>query len=257
MVRAMRFGLLVACPLLVAANVLHVRSTELGDPYGVQVDLALVLTAIALKWFVLVGSVVLLRTWFGHIHGRPQRAVFGLVAIASPLIILTLLLAFSREDWANRLSNDSEKYHSFAFEEDEFAVQDANYSRVTWLWKHGVTQAAECLLIVAIISALALLGVTKGQDSWWIALLAVPGALVLYSIVFGLFVIDFDVFHGDIWSGAVLLDLLFPFYTDPYSLIASLYYTTFACSLAIVSRDGSSRPVAVKDLESQEPRETS
>ena len=231
----LRIALLIACPLLVALNFLHHRSTELGDPLGVHVDTGLVLAAIALKWFVLVGSVMVLRSWLEAIQGRPKQAAFEVLAMGLPLVLLTLVLAVTRVHWAYRLSNESEKYHSFVSAGDTFAVQDANYSRVSWLWQHGVTQIAESLLVFLVISALAMLGVFLGRRAWWFPVVVLPGILGVYSLLFGLFVIDFDVFHGDIWSGAVLLDLLCPPYVEPYSLIASLYYATFAASLAWVT----------------------
>ncbi len=233
--RLISVGLLVASPILVVVNVLHIRSTELGDPYGVRVDLALVIVGLLLKWLVLFGCLMLLRRWFGIVCERPRQAALGMLAVGIPMLLLTIFLAVDRADWATRLSNSTEKYHSFESDNDEFATQDANYSRVSWLWKNGITQFLECAALIAILSMFAMLGVFGGRGSWGFAVFVVIGTLFLYSILFRLFVIDFDLFHGDIWSGAVLIDLLWPFPSDPYPMIASLYYATFAIGLTIVT----------------------
>lgn len=244
--RTLGIGILAASPILVATNVLHIRSTELGDPYGINVDFALVVAAIALKWFLLVSSIIVLRVWFGDIYQRPKKAACTALAIAFPLVVLTLVLAANRGAWASRLSNDSEKYHSFVSEEDDFASWDANYSRVSWLWHNGITQTAECLLVMAIVAMLAMLGVQGGRSFWWISIFAVPGILFAYSLLLQLFVFDFDVFHGEIWSGAVLLDLIWPLYVDPYSFIASLYYATFASFLVLMTWTRGNDPACIE-----------
>jgi len=71
--------------------------------------------------------------------------------------------------------------------------------------------------------------------------------LILINVLIGYFLADYDFFHGDIYSGAIMFDsLLFFLEAPPYTSISSIFYVAALGSAMVIctlaKRSGSARP---------------
>jgi hypothetical protein len=213
-----------AVPAFAVVWFTHVVLTEYGDPLGRRFDFALWVISCALKVAALVALVRLLGAVHAVLSRNRRRTVVAAGVWTGFAAAPVLALAATRAWWAPRLSNNAIKYYSTVrakYPEPGFAE---------WLgdWSRGSVLASELALALGLAAICALAGYALGHRRWAslpAAILGSGAALVGYLVWCPWFHLDYDNFHGDIFSAAVAFDGgLFPIAMDPYATIASLFY---------------------------------
>jgi uncharacterized membrane protein (UPF0136 family) len=211
--------------------------TELGDPLGRGFDTALWVAATALKVATVISLILLLSRVQRTLADDGRAAVRAFLTLACCLVAGVAFLAAIREPLVvPRLSNGAVTYYGTASAQPYLTEYLER-----WLprWRRGQILAEEAGLAVALAAAYALIGRTAGHSAAArlpLTVVATAALLILQFVAFNPWAIDFDNFHGDIFSGALTVDLIFPLALDPYTPIASVMYLALAAGCAIVLR---------------------
>ena len=221
----------------------HVALTLMDDPLGDGFDLALFFVTMVLKLATVASLLFVLGQVYAAIAGRPRAAAITFLCWCGCSLAVVGGWAVLREHAAPVIRNDAAAYmtmtHVPSYEEGRLDF----HAR----WPRGRIFAAELGLAIILCALHALLGLYAGRY----AVLAVPAGIVLtllllavHIVVFRLVDFDFDIFHADIFSGALAIDLLYFFAgVDPYTSIASTVYAAVALSSWwIVRQYGQSSP---------------
>jgi len=229
-IRARRLPLLTlapwfscAVPTLAVVWSVHVWSTLHRDPLGLGFDFALFAASSLLRVVAFLGLGLLLVHVHAALFRNRRRAILAAVTWGALGTLAVLLLAASRDWWALRISDDAVKYYS---------TLPAKYfepGRTVWLsaWKHELVTACEVGLTIGLACFNATVGYFLGDKPRWSTPTAIGGSwalLVVYLRFLPWFHLDFDNFHGDIFSGAVTFDMAFPIASDPYTTLAIPFY---------------------------------
>lgn len=201
----------------------HVWSTLHNDPWGIDFDSTLFAESSLLRVLAFLGLALLLVRVHAVLLHDQRRAIVAAATWGALGTLGVLLLAASRGWWALRISDDAVKYYSTA---------PARYfepGRTEWLgpWKHGLVTTCEVGLTIGLACLNAAVGYVLGDKPRWSMPIAIGGSwalLVVYLRYLPWFHLDFDNFHGDIFSGAVTFDMVFPIASDPYTTLAIPFY---------------------------------
>lgn len=212
----------------------HVVGTLLGDPLGLMFDAGLLVLAVPLKIAALAGIVILLADAGWLMAGDVKAATRAGVAWSAIGLTIVLFLAVFRDPVAELISNDAVKY-LVTYDPDQYG-RGAGFIR---RWMRGEIVILETLLVLALAWTQVWLGYRWGGSA--IIFIAAPSAamalLVAHAVVFGLFALDWDNFHADIFSGGLLIDLMIPFLPgDPYTSIGLLCYLGVAAGWTVLDR---------------------
>lgn len=213
----------------------HVALTKLGDPLGPLFDIVLWVVASGLKGLTLVVLGVVLGTVHKVIAGDARRSwiAFGVWWVGLSAVVLAL--AATRDQWANLISNEVSQY--YAVHQSWEGLED---HRATWLsaWKAGHVLAAEVALAALLAALNALAGFRLGHRPFLAVLSAYSASALVLAAYLRLTpwtVWGVDLFHGDIFPGALLADGLIPVLAfDPYTTIAIPFYLVlFGCGTVL------------------------
>jgi hypothetical protein len=222
----------------------HNASTLLGDPLGQGFDMALWLVACVLKVPCFVALALLLARVHRVLYGNVRKAVAAAALWGGLAVAIVLALAATRTWWAPYFTSDTTKYYSTV------PGRYPEPGRAEWLgpWTHGVVLLCELLLAVGLAAVNALIGYLRGNKvlvSVPISIIASILLLAAYIGWFPWFHSSYDEFHGDIFSGALLFDLVLFFAAmDPYTTIAILFYMAALAGDWLILRTMRGRPAA-------------
>lgn len=209
--------------------------------FDAAVEIGLWVAASALKLLVLFVVFITLARAYSVVAGRARMAVLAFVLWSVALTVVVTGLTFGREQLADVIRNPAVKYYTLETYPDELASE---IGREDWLprWQSGQIMWLEIGLALLICLVHTLFAWIAGKTRY----LAVFGAVVIMLIImalhvglFNLVINDYDVFHGDIFSAALLGDLILAFLaTDPYVEISSLIYLAVFVSSCVIIRLG-------------------
>jgi hypothetical protein len=244
----LRRAFLLSPPLLALAMASHVLLTILGDPLGPTFDNWLWLAASPLKIATLLSLLALLVGVQARVADRSRSPASAFTTLAGCLVAAVALLAAVREPIVIRhLNNDSIKYYGSSSTQPylEGYVE-------TWAprWRRGQIFAEEAGLAVALAGGYVLLGRAMGHRrvaAAFLTLVVTAALLVAQALLFDLWALDFDNFHGDIYSGALSFDLFIPVVIDPYTPIASVMYLALWAGCALLLRQPPTAALARPD----------
>jgi hypothetical protein len=178
-------------------------------------------------------------------NARAAAGAFAIWAVTAVLVVLSL--AFLRERLGPVLSTDAARYYTVA------TVAGSEIGSEEWLprWRSGSVLGAEVSLAVVLAACHAIIGFTLGRKrvrAVAAGVVTTVALLVIHGQIFRLFLIDYDNFHGDIFSGGLLFDLLFPIVaSDPYSSIGTFVYVPAVLSSLLFRKTLSERGGRVDD----------
>lgn len=175
-----------------------------------------------MKPLSLVAVVILLGNAYRRMNHDPRAALVTAAAWTTFGLACVVLLALFRNPVAHALSNAAVKYLT-TDDPDQYG-RGADFIRA---WRSGWIVAAEAGLVVLLSVMHAAAGYFAGRLRFAAVGMSLLSVAVLagYAAITQLFQIDWDNFHGDIFSGGLLLDVVvFVIPSDPNSAIGSLCY---------------------------------
>jgi hypothetical protein len=217
-----------AVPAFAAVWLTHVVLTLLGDPVGRTFDLGLWIVSSVLRVASAAALIVLLARVHAAISGNAAKGMRVFAQWSAIAVLIVLALAVTHEWWAPRSSGQAMKYYSVGVEL-KFGPDLAAH-RTAWLraWTSGLVVLAECALAMFLCGAQVLIGVRFGKPRRWstavLGCFFVEASLLAYLAWCPWFRSDFDMFHGELFAGALLFDFISPLANDPYSTIATWFY---------------------------------
>lgn len=227
-----RFSLWLSIPasLLCLVWYSHVLLTEAGDPLGLPFDIALWLLGSGLKIATIVCIAPILARLLGSMAQSVRQTLMAGVLLIAAGWGLIMLASLTREVWAPVISNDAIKYYSFR--EGSPPGMGGHWAQWKVDWQAGIVTTAECGLVLALVSLIAIFGYFVGHRpilsvaATYVCVLVI---LITYNLTTHWSLSDYDEFHGDIFASALLRDhLIFFLANDPYTTLASLVYVDFA-----------------------------
>lgn len=230
---------------------LHVVLNELGISHGHLFDLVLSITTSIFKFGSIIALPLVLASVFESIAKNRRMSAIAFVIWSITAVALIVGMAATRNSWAPILSSSTSHYYHLG---SSLLNAPANIveHRDLWgdAWMRGEVQRGEIGLAMGLILINVLIGYRFGLNPIKAVVIAYVGSLTLllvYVSTVGLFLADYDFFHGDIYSGAIMFDsLLFFLEAPPYTSISSIFYVAALGSAMVIctlaKRSGSARP---------------
>ncbi len=244
--KLMRIVLCIPAVSLAIIWFAHVAHTEFGDPLGLPFDEMLWRNACLLKLLTLAAMVELMRRSYATLHGNRRHAIRVALFGSLSMIVLLISASLSREWWAPMLTNDSVKYYTLSGDHSTYGFHWTYWS---WCWSLGIVTVAESLVCVGIIVGNAWLGYRWGfiHGMFVTGIMFSVIAAVLFAILTGWTLIDYDNFHGDIVTSSVLADGITPIRaSDPYTTIGAAVYLTITLVLFYASSGSPNHDTALE-----------
>jgi hypothetical protein len=145
-----------------------------------------------------------------------------------------------RQDLLPILNNYVQKYYaptgSSVKKDAPFIQEDERAWQARW--RKGEVQSWEFAFGILLAMFHSVLGYFLGNRRILSMLLGAIGtmaALVLYWVSTGFLNWSYDPFHGDIYTGALMFDLMWPMGNDPYTTISAPIYLFICLSLLIAA----------------------
>lgn len=227
----------------------HVASTLLDDPLGMAFDTANWLVCIVLKMCALAALLVLLGRSCGAIAGDHRAAWRAFAIWSATSVAFVCAMAALRSPLSDALHTDTAKYYSVA------GVHASDIGGEEWLprWRRGEIVVLELSFAVLWAALFAYCGYRVGGNPFAAVSLAVFGGIMMMLVhvnVFDLVAIDYDNFHGDVFTGGLLFDILLPFIVmDPYGTVGTFVYAGAALSCLLILRNPNNDPRAARRTE--------
>jgi hypothetical protein len=163
------------------------------------------------------------------IAGHRRRAIEAFVLWFGFSALLLVLLAMTRDSWAEALSDNLVIY----FERGAIprATTDIKEAHAAWTqpWDSGWVLTSELLLmtVVALVQALFAYRFGQRKQSALVASACTLLCLVGYIVVCPWILFDYDNFHGDLLVSALAIDRLLPIAMSPYTSLAIVWHWGF------------------------------
>lgn len=231
----MRFRILLVVPAvcLCIAWYAHVVHTELGDPLGLPFDTSLWRVSCLLKLATHCSITALLSLAARNLRTRPHLAAMTIFRWGLICFLSVAIATLTRSIWAPILWTQTTKFYVAAGPPPPgMATSWANWQ---WAWSRGITLAVESgvLFTIGICCTQLTISYSKSTVVTVLACYAIAmTSAALFAILTGWAVIDYDLFHGDVFLSSVALDHLSPWTaTDPTTSVSAIAYLLLSAFL--------------------------